>query len=93
MKYIVTRTSNWGEEDPKVKGVQKEILTFKYDSYYGNLAGKEELREVYTIDLDSLDSLHQFITECKHHIVLSNPSKDGSGFQLPKIKIYDDYRE
>ena len=93
MKYIVTRTSNWDDDDPKVKGVQKEILPYRYPHGYGNMSDKEELQEIYTIELDSLEALHQFIKDCKHHIVLSNPSSDGSGFQLPHIEIYDDYRE
>ncbi len=89
MKYIVTRTSNWGEDDPKLNGVQKEMLSFSYPS--GIKDKSEELREVYTIEINSLEALHQLMKDCKHPVVLSNPSKDG--FQLPQIEIYDDYRE
>jgi hypothetical protein len=89
MKYIVTRTSNWND-DPKMKGVQKEILPY---SYPPGMRIREELKETYTIELDSLDELHQFIKDCGCPIVVSSPYKDGSGFQLPEIEIYDDYRE
>lgn len=92
MKYIVTRTSTIWDEDPKIKGVQKEFLPYVYNSW-GTVVGREELREAYTMELDSLESLHQLIEDCKCPIVISNPDDDGSGFSLPKIEIYDDYRE
>jgi hypothetical protein len=89
MKYVVTRTSEWVEDNPKVKGVQKEILPY----IYGSKDKIEELREAYTIEIDSLEVLHQFIKDCGCHIVVSNPSKQGYGFQLPEIEVYDTYRE
>ena len=89
MKYVVTRTSEWGGDNPRVKGVQKEILPY----IYGYKDKIEELREAYTIEIDSLEELHQFIKDCGCDIIISNPSDDGFGFQLPEIEIYDDYRE
>lgn len=88
MKYVVTRTSEWGD-NPKVKGVQKEILPY----IYGYKDRIEEFREAYTIEIDSLEALHQFIKDCGCDIIISNPSDDGFGFQLPEIEVYDDYRE
>ena len=93
MKYVVTRTSVFGGEDPKVNGVQKELLPYTPNPWYGERIGPDELVEAYTIELDSLEALHQFIKDCGHHIIVSNLHKDGLGFQLPTIEVYDDYRE
>lgn len=89
MKYIITRTSNWGDENPKANGVQKEILPYVYDSKNKI----EELKEAYTTNIDSLEELHRFIKDCGYPVIVSNSGKQGYGFQLPTIEIYDDYRE
>jgi hypothetical protein len=91
MKYLVTRTSTYGgySEDPKVKGVQKEILP------YTRISSEEisvDLVEAYTIEINSLEALHRFI-EYYGPIIVSNPVKGGHGFQLPEIEVYDACRE
>ena len=87
MKYVVRRTSCWCDENPKVNGAQKEMLPY----VYGRENQKEELREAYTIDIDSLEALQKLIEDCGEPIVMFGSSEDG--FRLPEIEIYDDYRE
>ena len=93
MKYLIRRTSGLPSENPGIKGVQKEILPFSYTRIWEGNRRDEELKEAYTIELDSLEALHQFIKDCGCDIIISNPSKQGYGFQLPEIEVYDTYRE
>lgn len=80
MKYVVTRTSKFYNEDPKCSGVEKEMVI-----------RKKELVEAYTIKLDSLEDLHQLEKEVKHPIIVF--TKSDWGFELPELEIYDSYRE
>ena len=85
MKYIVTRTSKCGIDNPEAPGVEKEMLP----AFIGR--EETELKEAYTIELNTLEDLNMFRDECEHPLVLF--SKDSYGFNIPEIEIYDDYRE
>jgi hypothetical protein len=79
MKFTVTRSSIWCEDDPKCPGVQKELIE------------KEgELIEAYTIDINTLDELLKLIKDVGHSIIVF---EHGYVSPLPELEIYDGYRE
>ena len=86
MKYVVTRTSVWLEEDPGVPGTQKELVTF-------SLKGKDELREAWTVEINTLEEMHKLMFEVGEPIILFNYIEGRYGYTLPMLEIYDDYRE
>lgn len=90
MKYIVVRrASNYVYDvNPKVDGVQKEMLPY-YNEFWRGKEAESVLREAYTVELNSLEDLHQFIKECNNDVMIFNPASDGSGFRLHEIAIYD----
>ena len=100
MKYIITRTSNYSEEDdPKVQGAAKETLPYHYNELDRTILGKreymparDEMRECWTLELNTLEALHCIISQYGE-IVVFGPDKEGRGFNLPTIEIYDNYRE
>ena len=100
MKYIITRTSNYSaEDDPKVEGAVKETIPFHYMEHDKITLGKkeripsrDEMRDCWTIELNTLEDLHDLIDKyCE--VIVFNPDKRGWGFRLPTIEIYDTYRE
>ena len=80
MKYVVTRSSNGWSGNPKCPNSQKEMIS-----------KDGELVEAYTVDINSVEELDQFIAKVGHPIVVFKESD--WGFELPEIEIYDDYRE
>jgi hypothetical protein len=100
MKYVITRTSNYSEEeDPKVEGAVKETLPYHYNELDRTIFGKRQympardvMRECWTIELNSLEELHDLISKYGE-IVVFGLDKEGRGFKLPTIEIYDNYRE
>lgn len=100
MKYIITRTSNYSaEDDPKVEGAVKETLPFHYNELDRIILGKrkyiparDDMCECWTIELNSLEELHGLVSKYGE-IVVFGPDKEGRGFKLPSIEIYDGYRE
>lgn len=78
MKYIVTRTSQY--DNPYCPNAQKEIVS-----------RNGILEEAYTVEINSLEELHKLIDSVEYPIVLF--TKVGWGYDLPKLEIYDDYRE
>ena len=100
MKYIITRTSNYCEEDdPKVEGAVKETLPYHYNELDRTILGKRHympardvMHECWTIELNSLEELHDLISKYGE-IVVFGLDKEGRGFKLPTLEIYDSYRE
>ena len=80
MKYVVTRSNCYPGENPECPGAQKELIPKD-----GNLS------EAYTIEVNSLEELHQLGNKVKHPIIVfTNPCW---GFDIPELEIYDGYRE
>jgi hypothetical protein len=80
MKYIVTRSNGYPNDNPKCPGAQKEIIPLK-----------GELTEAYTVEISSLEELHQLISKVGHPIIVF--TKSNWGFDNPELEIYDTCRE
>ena len=80
MKYIVTRSNCYPEENPGCPNAQKEIVP---------IDGR--LQEAYTVELNSLEELHQLSREVGYKLIVFPKSQWGA--DIPEIEIYDDYRE
>lgn len=74
MKFKVERTSG---KDPGCSNAQKELVPIK-----------GELKEVYTVELNSLEELQQLGKEVEHPIIIYDFNSD-----IQIIEIYDYYRE
>ena len=80
MKYVVTRTNCGYDENPECPGAQKEMIP----STWG-------LKEAYTIEISSLEELHQLSKKVECPIIVFIESN--LGCDLPELEIYDGYRE
>lgn len=80
MKFVVTRSGQWFDDDPKCPNVQKEMVSKN---------GK--LSEAYTISIDSIDDLHKLSKKVEHPLIVF--PKSNYGFEYPELEIYDGCRE
>lgn len=80
MKYVVTRTSDWWDENPQCPNAQKEMV---------QKDGK--LVEAYTIALNTLEELNNLSKEVNSPIIVF--ANSGWGFDIPELEIYDGHRE
>ena len=80
MKYVITRSNRYFDEDPKCPNAQKEIVPMD-----------GVLVEAYTININTMEELHQLIEKVGHPIVVF--FKSNWGFDIPELEIYDGYRE
>lgn len=80
MKYIVTRTLEDWEDNPRCEGTVKETVV---------MYGREE--KVYTIELNTLEDLHNLMKKVGHPIIVFEKSE--YNLDLPMLEIYDGYRE
>lgn len=113
MKYIVTRTSCWGDEKPCEEAVE-EIVTYvderciddpmknEYigkswytdEGYFNHRVENGHIKRdrkesAYTIELESLEDLQDFINKYGHVVIQETDYKE-----VPlEIEIYDDWRE
>lgn len=77
MKFIITRTS---QRARKGKPCEEAILE-----------QIDKNKELYTIEISSLNELIDFIKKQEHAVVIQDKSYFNKG--LPSIEIYDDWRE
>ena len=80
MKYVVSRSNCYPEENPQCPGAQKELIP-----------KDGRLSESYTVELDSLEDLNMLSKKVGYPVIVFPVS--GWGFDIPEIEIYDDYRE
>ena len=80
MKYVVTRTCGWWDENPQCPNVQKEMV---------QMDGK--LVEAYTIELNTIEELYNLSKEVDNPIIVFTESD--WRFDIPELEIYDGYRE
>ena len=84
MKFIIHRTSDWvltnESSDPKCPGAIKE----KLPCYRSE-------REIYTIEIKSLEELMKLKEDLNEALIISNGNY--YGFSLPVLEIYDKLRE
>lgn len=81
MKYIVTRTSIWGDKKPCEEAFEEEVVC----TYFEN--GK---KVVWMIEINTLEELHEFIDKYGGSVVIEDWYFNNA---YKKIEIYDDYRE
>ena len=73
MKFRIERSSN--------------VLNTEPPTRYAVFAGEDKYGKQYTIEINSLEELIDFVKE-EGKIIISSPSEI-----MPGIEIYDDYRE
>ena len=78
MKFEVTRTSTWFNEDIKCEEARQEEFVVG-----------EHLCKRWVVEINTLEELIAFVKKYEDRIVLITDEKSG----LPKIEIYDDWRE
>ena len=77
MKFEVTRTSTWFNEDIRCEEARQEEFVCN-----------EHLYKRWVVEINTLEEIIEFIKKYGN-IVLDADKKD----ELPKIEIYDDWRE
>jgi hypothetical protein len=80
MKFVVTRSGGYPNENPSCPNAQKELVS-----------KDNQLSEAYTVDISSLEELTALSEKLGHPIIVFTES--GWGFDIPEIEIYDGYRE
>ena len=80
MKYVVTRSSCWGDEDPQCPGSAVEMVS-----------RDKKLEAAYTVEIGSLEELHQLSKKVGNSIIVKPNA--GWDFDIPELEIYDAYRE
>lgn len=77
MKFEVTRTSTWFDEDIRCEEARQEEFVCNGRSY-----------KRWVIEISTLEELIGFIKKYDRIIL-----DDDERYELPKIEIYDDWRE
>ena len=94
MKYIITRTSTWGETKPCDEAVEETVgtETFAKSGKKSKKHIKRDFKEKrWTIEINSLEDLNK-LEEKYGELIIKEPV--WTCYEIPyEIEIYDDYRE
>lgn len=86
MTFIVTRTSHFGNETAPCEEARREAVGVTYSTLRGDVRGNEL---VWTVEIGSLEDLLSFSSRHGRIVITADVPFTG----LPRVEIYDDYRE